>query len=138
MFKGFQLPEYLVIAGHKVKLRDIVIGIGSLGLLALAVHQKWLDPELVKQADRIIMRLDPPELIPGKPAVLSGRFENKNGDPVRVKMGKYMVVKEGSPGQPEQVMTGGFIGPLASEFQVTIDTRGFPPGKYQILVEDRV
>jgi hypothetical protein len=121
------------ILGHSTTIGQVVLGIGTLGLLALAAHHKWLVPPVAKEAGRIMMQLNPPVLSSQRPSTLTGRFEDKDGNPVRVKMGRFLVLN-----QQQQVVRGGLIGPYASDFSTTIDTRGLGAGQYTVIVEDHV
>lgn len=111
----------------------MAFGVATLGLVALAAHHKWLVPPVQKEAGRIIMQLNPPVLSSQRPSILTGRFEDKDGNPIRIKMGRFLVLN----GQ-NQPVRGGLIGPYASDFQATIDTRGLPQGPYTVVVEDKV
>jgi hypothetical protein len=99
-----------------------------------ALHHKYMVPPLVKKAHKIVMQLSPPQLSPKQPSVLTGRFEDKDGNPVRVKMGRYVLVSQQSGQQIP--LRGGLIGPYAYEFSAVIDTRGLPPGPAYVRVDD--
>lgn len=135
------LSKKIHLLGRSISVGKVLLGIGTLGVVAAAAHYKYLYPPVVKEAARIVTKLEPPELSSDHPSMLSGRFENKAGQPVRVKMGKFLIVKQPDPqhqGQPPQVMGGGLIGPYASEFQHMIDTRNLPPGQYHVVVSDSI
>lgn len=117
--------------GRHVTVGQLGLGVATLGILALAAHHKWLQPPVAKEAGRIMMQLNPPILSSQRPSLLTGRFEDKDGNPVRVKMGRFLVLN-----QQNQVVRGGLIGPYASDFQAVIDTRGLQQGQYTVVVED--
>lgn len=121
------------IFGRSVSVGQMAFGVATLGLVALAAHHKWLTPPVAKEAGRIMMQLNPPVLNSKRPSILTGRFEDKDGNPVRVKMGRFLVLNAGN-----QVVRGGLIGPYASDFSAIIDTRGLPRGEYTVIVEDKV
>lgn len=98
----------------------------------MAVHHKWMEPPVAKKAGKIIMNLNPPQMIAGKPSILTGEFQDDKGNPVRIKMGKFTVSSNGRP------VTGGLIGPYAYQFSTMIDTRHIPPGRVTVQVDDHV
>jgi hypothetical protein len=100
----------------------------GIGIAALVVTEK-------KEVKRIVTNLQPQPLTPDRPSVLTGRFEDEHGKPVKVKMGRFLVIQT-LPGKPPTPVRGGLIGPGVSEFSATIDTRGLPAGKYHIVVSD--
>lgn len=80
---------------------------------------------------RVVFQVTPQPLSPAQPSVLTGRFEDANGKPVKVKMGKFLVLN--AAGQP---VRGGLIGPNTAEFTATINMAGLPVGKYDIVVDE--
>ena len=114
--------------GHDVPMAILGVAVATgIGAAALVVSEK-------KEVKRIVMNLQPQPLSPDRPSVLSGRFEDEKGKPVKVKMGRYLLLSKQGP--KPQVVGGGLIGPWTSEFNVTIDTRGLPAGKIDVIVED--
>jgi hypothetical protein len=104
-----------------------IVGTG-ISIAALVVTER-------KEVKRIVTQVQPRPLRPDVPSVLSGRFEDKDGQPTKIKMGRFLVIQN-LPGKPSTPVRGGLIGPNVSEFQTTIDMRGLPPGNYDIVVSD--
>jgi hypothetical protein len=116
------------IFGHDVPMAilGMIVATGIAGA-ALVVSKK--------EVKRIVFNVQPLPLTPDIPSVLKGRFEDDQGKPVKVKMGRFLVMQT-IQGKPPTPVRGGLIGPYASEFMATIDMKGLPPGKYDIVVSD--
>jgi hypothetical protein len=122
--------------GKKIKTWQLIAATGGLALGVFAIHHKYMDPPLAKKADKILMQLNPPQLSNVTPSILTGQFQNKDGNPVRIKMGKFaLILNQGGKQIP---MRAGLIGPYAFEFNTTIDTRGLPQGQYIVRVDDHL
>ena len=116
--------HFIRFGKYKVPLGVLVAG----GISAAAAMYLALKEEKVA---RVMFQVQPQPLTPDRPSILSGRFEDHQGKPVKVKMGRFLVLNAAN-----QPVRGGLIGPNTSEFQATIDTRGLPMGKYNIVVDE--
>lgn len=133
----FRIPSHVKILGKRVKTWQLVLATGGLAVGVFALHHKYMDPPLVKKAHKIVTQLNPPQLDPKRPSLLTGHFEDKDGHPVRVKMGRYALIM--NQGNKQIPITGGLIGPYAFEFQVQVQVPpGAPPGQYFIRVDDNL
>jgi hypothetical protein len=116
------------ILGHKVPLAIAGLGVAAIiGVGALVIHEK-------KKVKRITMNLQPNPLTQERPSVLTGQFLDADDKPVKISMGRYLVMLT-QPGQQPQVVRGGLIA-NTSQFNATIDTKGLPSGTYKIIVQD--
>jgi hypothetical protein len=132
-----KFPKYFRLAGRKIPTVALIGGTLGVGAIALALHGSWMEPPVAKQAGRIVMQLQPPALSPDRPSILTGRFEDKKGNPVRIKMGRFIVMYN-EPGKQPTPVRGGLIGPFAYQFRTVIDTKGLKPGNYTIRIDDHV
>jgi len=119
-----RIPKTIKIFGKHVPTWLAGVGVaGGIALAALFISEN--------KVARIISQVTPQPLSPDRPSQLTGRFEDENGNPVKVKMGRFLVLNQ--QGQP---VRGALIGPNTAEFNATIDMRGLPPGQYNVVVED--
>lgn len=119
------------ILGHSIPL----VAVGGIVAGGIAVAALLMGKN---RADRIVMNLNPQPMTPMRPSLLTGRFEDKEGKPVKIRMGRFLVIMK-QPGGQEQPVRGGVIGPNVSDFSVQIDTRGLPVGaQYEVKVWDNM
>src|SRR5215469_462347 len=112
------IPKFIKLGKYKVPAYAFVAG----GISVAAAVYLALKEEKVA---RVVFNVQPQPLSPDRPSILSGRFEDEKGKPVKVKMGRFLVLN--AAGQP---VRGGLIGPQTSEFSTMINMAGLPMGKY--------
>lgn len=118
------IPKFIKLGKYKVPAYALVAG----GISVAAAVYLALKEEKVA---RVMFQVQPQPLSPDRPSILTGRFEDEKGQPVKVKMGRFLVLN--GQGQP---VRGGLIGPNTSEFRTTINMAGLPMGPYHIVVSE--